>query len=376
MTEAITRTSPIDRLRSALARPKNVETIAKLLPATYGSDMARNLAAQGFIEKVISSASKTPKLMDCDMLTLGWALKTAAQLGLEINSPLGHAYLIPYGKQAQLQIGYRGFIALARRSGQISSVGSEIVYEQDQFKISLGTHRDLLHVPDIRSDRGAMIGAYATVLFKDGTTDFEYMTADEIGAIRKRSLSGNSGPWVTDTTEMWRKTPLRRLVKRLPMASEESSIVAAAVTDEEYDFGVGAGALPEASSTATIATPQRMEIVNAAKASGNDVTEVLRQFGFDLLADVTVDVFPDVLLAASLVAQEIQGDLDNEEAIEGEAVFEDVVEGKVEDLRSHVEEIYSSLPTGRQKDLIEGRPSIGKMTGAELEQFLAVLKAE
>jgi recombinational DNA repair protein RecT len=172
---------------------------------------------------------------------------------------LGQAYLVPFNnrktnqKEAQLQIGYRGYITLARRSGEVSNVYSELVFDCDFFHVELGTEKQLKHIPNyeaaergqVNEDTGELVGlkgAYAVVKYKDGDTDFEYMPLFELDRIRFSSKAADNGPWVTHPAEMYKKCPIRRLAKRLPLSPE---LMKAAVHDEHVDAGVASPAAAE-----------------------------------------------------------------------------------------------------------------------------------
>jgi recombination protein RecT len=173
------------------------------------------------------------------------------QLNLAFDKNLGQAYLVPFNnaksgtKICTMIAGYRGFCQLAYNSALISSIDAEVVRAGDEFDISLGSKRFLHHVPNFEKPGRHLeenwIGAYATVTFTDGRTSFEFMTADEVNAIRKRSRAKDKGPWVSDTDKMWRKTPIRLLCKRLPQSPENLTIVHAATVDEMRDLGLAHG---------------------------------------------------------------------------------------------------------------------------------------
>jgi recombinational DNA repair protein RecT len=181
---------------------------------------------------------------------------------------MGHAYLVPYwnGKtkqlEAQFQAGWRGLVALARRSGEVSVLYPELVYEKDRFKVIKGDKPRLIHEPNYSvEDRGKMIGAYAVVIFKDSASDFEFMPTSELNKIRDSTKSKNKegdivGPWVTHPEEMYRKCPIRKLAKRLPMSAE---LQRAAIEDEFTDQGLVSGMeyIDPASEMARIATESR-----------------------------------------------------------------------------------------------------------------------
>ena len=85
--------------------------------------------------------------------------RIAAQLGVEPNTALGQAYLIPYGNQCQFQLGYKGMLDLAYRTGEVRSITAEVVREGDVFEYELGLNPKLRHVP-AQSGRGKAIYYY------------------------------------------------------------------------------------------------------------------------------------------------------------------------------------------------------------------------
>ncbi|CAM5244876.1 hypothetical protein LSPH24S_06379 [Lysinibacillus sphaericus] len=101
----------------------------------------------------LTAVRATPKLLECDQMSFLAALMQSAQLGVEPNTGLGQAYLIPYGKQVQFQLGYKGLIDLAVRSGQYKAIYAHEVYKEDEFSFAYGLHKDLVHVPSTNSRR-------------------------------------------------------------------------------------------------------------------------------------------------------------------------------------------------------------------------------
>ena len=205
------------------ARPQ----IARALP--------RHLTADRMLRICTTSIRRTPALLGCNQQSLLGAIMQAAQLGLEPDGVLGMAYLIPFKEEVQLIVGFKGLIDLARRSGQLSTIYSRVVYQKDSFEYAYGLAERLEHIPSTEDDPGEMIAAYAVAKLKDGAQQFEVMTKREINAIRKRSRAAENGPWVTDEAEMWKKTTLRRLCKMLPASVELARAVA---LDERADLGL------------------------------------------------------------------------------------------------------------------------------------------
>lgn len=192
-----------------------------------------------------SEISRTPALQRCSPDSLVKSAIQAAQLGLEVNGILGHAYLVPYGGNCQFMLGYRGMIALARRSGQIISIYAQAVYKNDTFEFEFGLEEKLRHVPAV-GDRGELIYAYAIAKLentysqagKEGV-QFDVMSRSDIDKIKARSQSakGAYSPWKTDYEEMAKKTVLRRLFKYLPISIEiQEGIAREEVKDLSQDY--------------------------------------------------------------------------------------------------------------------------------------------
>ena len=92
----------------------------------------------------------------------------SSQLGLEVGGHLGQAYLVPFKSEINLIVGYRGLLSLARRSGEITSINAEIVYEKDEFDLSLGLEPKVIHKPFLKGERGEPVLVYMSAHFKDG----------------------------------------------------------------------------------------------------------------------------------------------------------------------------------------------------------------
>lgn len=201
-------------VRQQLESPAFIAEVSKALP--------KHLTPERFIRVAITTLTKTPKLADCDQHSLFGALLTCSQLGIEPDGRRAH--LIPYGKQCQLIIDYKGMVELALRGGSVSNIHADVVCENDFFETDTGR---VSHKVNYRSARGKVYAAYCIVRFKDGGEKAEVMTRDEIEDIRKRSRAGGSGPWVTDWNEMAKKTVARRVFKWVPLSPEIRDVVEA-----------------------------------------------------------------------------------------------------------------------------------------------------
>lgn len=205
-------------IRSTLEGNAFKDAVAKALP--------KHLNAERFIRVALTAITRVPKLRDCDQASFFTALLNLSQLGLEPDGR--HAHLIPFENrkrgvtECQLIVDYKGLAELAYRSGAISFIHADVVCENDEFVFDRG--QITKHVINYRKPRGDVYAAYAICRFKDASEKCEVMSREEIESIRKRSRAGQSGPWVTDWTEMAKKTVFRRLSKWLPLSSEQRDV--------------------------------------------------------------------------------------------------------------------------------------------------------
>ncbi len=205
------KVTPFNTMRDLLEKQK--EQIAMALP--------QHMTPQRLIRVSLTALRRTPRLLKCSQASVLGSIISAAQLGLETDGALGHAYLVPYKNECQLQIGYRGMIDLARRSGQIVSISARVVYEKDVFKYTYGLNETLQHEPH-RGDKGKPVAVYAVAKLVGGGHQFEVLDIEQINAAKNASPYSNSSssPWVNHWDEMARKTAVRRLFKYLPVSIE------------------------------------------------------------------------------------------------------------------------------------------------------------
>lgn len=216
-------------------KAENVRVLLEKAKPQIKMALPKHLDADRMLRIAMTSVRRTPGLLSCNQQSLLGAIMQSAQLGLEPDGVLGHAYLIPFKDEVQLIVGYKGLVDLARRSGQLSTIFSRVVYEKDQFDFSYGLDEQLRHVPSDDENPGEIVAVYAIARLKDGGLQFEVMRRREIEEIRKRSRAGESGPWKTDYAEMSRKTVIRRLCKMLPASVELARAVA---LDERAEVGM------------------------------------------------------------------------------------------------------------------------------------------
>lgn len=189
------------------------------------------------IQALFTAAEKTPDLYRCEIRSVYKAMLLSAQSGLIPDGVTQHAHLIPRQNrkkggvlECNLQIGYRGYLVLCRRSGEVDIIKGELVRAGDKFKVVRGTNPGLEHEPldaalDDKGQPRPITHAYACAHFiKSDKWDFEVMSVEEIEALRARA-SAQGGAWETDYGEMAKKTVMRRLCKRLPQSEDAARLL-------------------------------------------------------------------------------------------------------------------------------------------------------
>lgn len=185
----------------------------------FASALPEVITPERFARIAANAVASNPKLAECSQTSLIGALLCAAQAGLEPNTTLGQAYIIPYGNQAQFQISYRGLIELAHRSGQLKDISAHLVYENDTFEYELGLEPKLKHIPAMK-DRGDIVWVYAVYHLATGGYGFEVMSVDDINKHRRKYSKAKNSPWDTAWEEMAKKTVVKKVLKYAPMSSE------------------------------------------------------------------------------------------------------------------------------------------------------------
>lgn len=212
-----------DRLPSVLRTltdPKTKLELAKALPA--GLDVER------YVRVARTAVQANPDLLRCDTRSLIAAIHKAAAYGLDVG-PTEQAYLVPYKNQAQLIIGYRGIIALARNSGELKSIEAREVCTNDLvWEYEYGLDPKLRHKPALK-DRGELECFWGQARFTNGGFYMVVVDLDTIEEHRRASPTGNSekGPWRQNYRSMGRKTVIRIMEPYLPLSTEAREVILA-----------------------------------------------------------------------------------------------------------------------------------------------------
>lgn len=206
-----------------LAQPESLEQIRHHAPPSFDAEKTK----RSVLSLLHADKVQGGRLSQCSPRSLVICVVQAAALGLELGT--GDAYVIPYKNEATLSVGYRGMIKLAKRSGEVTHIKAEVVYESEHFRVwsdHLGEHVE--HQMNFPRSEEPIKAVYARIVCHDGYVDHEVMDAAQIDRIRKASeakMNGKTSPaWRLWADEMGKKAVIRRALKRYTLDSQAEEV--------------------------------------------------------------------------------------------------------------------------------------------------------
>jgi recombination protein RecT len=187
------------------------------------------------------SASRIPKLMSCTPMSIKNALVQAAQTNLYPGA-MQECCIIPYGDNATFQPMYQGLIKLAYNSGFIKSINAEVVYDNDEFSVELGTNQHLRHIPNLNGDRGNRKCVWCVIKPVYGEAMIRVLPMSFIEGIRNRSRGAKKpdSPWNDDSEvgydAMAKKTAIKQALKFVPKSPKLQQAIS---MDDDVETGKG-----------------------------------------------------------------------------------------------------------------------------------------
>jgi recombination protein RecT len=192
-----------------------------------------------FVASIIDLYSGDNYLQRCDPTSVAKEALKAATLKLPVNKSLGFAYIVPYASKGKvnptMQIGYKGYIQLAMRTGQYRVINADMVYEGELRSINKLTG-EIDFSGEKKSDK--VIGYFAHIELLNGFTKTLYMTRERVLDHAKKyskSFSQDSSPWKTEFDAMAQKTVIRNLLSHYGYLSVEMIGAISEDTDERED---------------------------------------------------------------------------------------------------------------------------------------------
>ena len=220
------KTRTADKKEVTLTKSMSIADLIRAMEPEIRKALPSVVTPERFTRMALSALNNNPKLQECTQMSFLAALMNAAQLGLEPNTSLGQAYLIPYKNkgvlECQFQIGYKGMIDLVYRNEMVQTVQAHCVYKNDDFKYELGLDPKLQHVPAFQ-DRGQLVAVYAMFRLQNGGFGFEVMSRGDVDAYAARYSQGidsSYSPWKSSYEEMAKKTVIKRVLKYAPVKTD------------------------------------------------------------------------------------------------------------------------------------------------------------
>ena len=191
----------------------------------------RHLKPERIMRIAIAACKRNPALMKCWMPSIVGGALEASALGLEINTPLQQAWLVPFKNnltkrsEAELIIGFQGYIELMYNNPKVLSIFASVVYTNDILVYEYGTEEKLVHHPLEIGDVGNIRGFYAYAKMTDGAYRFIFMPKQEVDNVRDTFSASykakpEESPWTSDYISMGCKTAIRKLQKYVPKSAE------------------------------------------------------------------------------------------------------------------------------------------------------------
>lgn len=195
------------------------DRIAAVLP--------KHLTPERIIQMAATTIQRNPQIAKCNAASLLGSVMQASILGFPPVDALGYCYFVPYGNDVQFQIGYKGLIELARRSGKIKMVYAEVVREGDEFNAEFGLDPKLEHKPKFDASK-PMTHVYAVCHFNDGGYNFVVLSKSDVERLRMRSPMQKGSPvgaWKSDYEAMAKAKALKQLSKYLPLNIDQLTAI-------------------------------------------------------------------------------------------------------------------------------------------------------
>lgn len=187
--------------------------------------------ASSFSASVVQIVNNNTDLQSVDPKSIFGSALTAATLNLPINNNLGFAYIVPFKGKAQFQIGYKGFIQLAQRTGQFKRINASAIYEGDSEQDVY--QRLTSFIP--KSHNGKIIAYIAYFELLNGFQAHFSMNTEDMGKHAKnysQTYKNGKGIWKDNFKAMALKTVIKMLLSKQAPLSIDSQIATAVQADQ------------------------------------------------------------------------------------------------------------------------------------------------
>lgn len=206
--------------QKVMVKQERIEQLLGRIDVKKRFDEILGKRAPGFISSIISAVKTNPNLSACDPMSVISSAVIAATLDLPINSNLGFAHIVPYSGKAQFQMGWKGFVQLAIRTGQYKTMNAAEVYEGELRSWNRITGEIDIDLTGRKSNKA--VGYVAFFRLVNGFEKYVYMTREEVEEHARRyskSYSNKAGQWSQNFNVMALKTVLKLLLSKYGILS-------------------------------------------------------------------------------------------------------------------------------------------------------------
>jgi recombination protein RecT len=237
----------------ATTKPRTIFALIKEQQGEIARALPKHMSADRVARLAMTALRKTPKLQSCEPLSFLGSVMTAAALGLEpeVN---GEAYLVPYGRECQLIIGYQGWCKLYWQHPLAKRLEAEAVHARDFFEWQKGTGAYIHYRPAL-ADRGEVVAYYGLAELTTGASIFEVLAPAQVQALRGGKV-GPKGDIADPMRWMERKTALKQALKLLPKSVQ---LVNATIVDERFPTMATAQQITDAEVVSEADLPEPVE---------------------------------------------------------------------------------------------------------------------
>lgn len=214
-------------MNTELTPRQNLEMIVSKHSAELSALMPEGMTPARLQQIYLTEIKSNPRLLACETLSLLHCIIESAKLGLDPGGALGYCYFVPYGRQAQFQLGYAGIAELIYRSGRTGPISCGVVYKGDEFEYEKGSEQKLIHKPCGNIAEADITHAYSYCTMHN-LFSFDVMTEEEVRKVMKVAtarLKRKDGPWYEHYPEMAKKTVLKRHSKVLPKSVDANRAI-------------------------------------------------------------------------------------------------------------------------------------------------------
>ena len=269
--------------------PTEVEIQLQEYSPQIATALPKHITVERFNRVVLTALNQQPDLVKADRRSLFSACVEAAKDGLYPDGKQAALVLFntknkatgEWVKKVQYIPMIEGIQIRARNSGQIKSFTAEVVHEKDLFVYQKGDDPKIIHEP-VLTDAGKVIAAYSIAKLTNGEILREVMNLEELEKVRAASKSGDNGPWRDWTTEMQRKSVMKRLAKRLPKSSDLDQLFE---RDEPRDEPAQIAEVPQRPKLVDFKHPHAEQVATTTSAAADVIYPVVSHDGEEMCYD-------------------------------------------------------------------------------------------